>query len=228
MIDGIIKADGTSRLVRSVADFKTRYPTYDAFAEALIAGTLPLDILFNAGGWSQAPDFLNKANLLKDTTAALFGLGTNAVPDDAFAVTKSLIDAANANTETKAKIAAASYVGTGAYGSAAPNTLTFDFEPFYAVITPTTYSPAYYVDTAGVAYVGRYGDAKLELVKSSQPRVIIEQSGNLVKSAPLSVSFNGNTIQWYIDSSTGVDESKGPTAQHNVSGTTYNVIAIGM
>lgn len=85
MIDGIIKADGTSRLARSVADFKTRYPTYDAFAEALIAGTLPLDILFNAAGWTQVPDFLNKANLLKDATAEKFGLGSEAVLDDVFA-----------------------------------------------------------------------------------------------------------------------------------------------
>ena len=85
MNNGIIKANGTSRLARSVADFKVRYPTYDAFAEALVAGTLPLDILFNAAGWSQQPTFLNKGNLLKDATAALFGLGADAVPDDALA-----------------------------------------------------------------------------------------------------------------------------------------------
>lgn len=84
MKDGIINGDGTSRLARSIADFKTRYPTYDDFAAALIAGTLPLDILFNTDGWSQVPDFLNKYNLLKDATSALYGLGTDAVPDDAF------------------------------------------------------------------------------------------------------------------------------------------------
>ena len=82
MNDGIINGDGTSRLARSVVDFKTRYPTYDAFAEALIAGTLPLDILFNAAGWSQVPDFLNKENLLQDATATKFGLTSAAVLND--------------------------------------------------------------------------------------------------------------------------------------------------
>lgn len=87
MKDGIIKDDGTSRLVRSVADFKEKYPTYDDFAAALVAGTLPLDVLFNADGWSQQPDFLNKANLLKDATAALFKLsGDTALPDKVFEI----------------------------------------------------------------------------------------------------------------------------------------------
>lgn len=86
MKDGIIKADGTSRLARSVADFKTQYPTYDDFAAALVAGTLPLDILFNEAGWSQVPDFLNQANLLKETTATRYGKGGNAVPDDVLVV----------------------------------------------------------------------------------------------------------------------------------------------
>lgn len=82
MKDGIIKGDGTSRLARSVADFKSRYPNYDAFATALAAGTLPLDVLFHESGWSQLPDFLNKANLLKDSTAALYGLDSDSVPDN--------------------------------------------------------------------------------------------------------------------------------------------------
>lgn len=79
MKDGIIKADGTSRLMRA-----TLPATYEAFRAAAAAGTLPLDVLFNESGWSQQPTFLNKANLLTDATAALFGLGTEAVPDNAF------------------------------------------------------------------------------------------------------------------------------------------------
>ena len=77
---GIIKADGTSRLMRA-----TLPATYEAFRAAAAAGTLPLDVLFNESGWSQQPTFLNKANLLKDATAAMFGLGADAVPDHAFA-----------------------------------------------------------------------------------------------------------------------------------------------
>lgn len=91
MKDGIIKADGTSRFARSVADFKTKYPTYDAFATALVTGSLPLDILFNEAGWSQLPDFLNQANLLKVATAALYGKDPTAVPDDIFALIPGLL-----------------------------------------------------------------------------------------------------------------------------------------
>lgn len=92
MKDGIIKADGTSRLARSVADFKTKYPTYDDFSAALVAGTLPLDILFNESGWSQLPDFLNQANLLKVATAALYSKDGTAVPDDIFALIPPILD----------------------------------------------------------------------------------------------------------------------------------------
>ena len=81
MMDGIIKADGTSRLMRAELP-----ATYEEFRAQCRAGAQPLDVLFNALGWSQLPTFLNKANLLKDDTAALFGLGAYAVPDDVFGV----------------------------------------------------------------------------------------------------------------------------------------------
>ena len=69
MKDGIIKDAGKSRLIKAV------FPaTYEEFKKMAAAGTLPLDILFNADGWSQAPTFLNKANLLTDDTATLLGL----------------------------------------------------------------------------------------------------------------------------------------------------------
>lgn len=77
MIDGIIKADGTSRLMRAELP-----ATYEEFRAQCRDGTQPLDILFNALGWSQLPTFLNKENLLKDPTASMFSLGADAVPDD--------------------------------------------------------------------------------------------------------------------------------------------------
>lgn len=84
MNDGIIKNNGTSRLIKSIANFKEKYQTYEDFAAAIASGTLPIDILFNKDGWTQQPDFLNKSTLLKDATAALFGFGKDAVPDDIF------------------------------------------------------------------------------------------------------------------------------------------------
>lgn len=58
-----MKKDGTSRLV------KASFPaTYEEFRAQAAAGTLTLDMLFNAAGWSQLPTFLAKANLLTDET----------------------------------------------------------------------------------------------------------------------------------------------------------------
>ena len=47
---------------------------------------------------------LNKDSLLKDATAALFGLGADAVPDDVLAIIKTLVDNAQNSADGKAKI----------------------------------------------------------------------------------------------------------------------------
>lgn len=92
MIDGIIKNDGTSRLMRA-----TLPATYEEFKSACEAGTQSLDVLFNEAGWTQLPDFLNKGNLWADDTAALFGLEVDSVPNDGF---KKVYEQ-NKNTESK-------------------------------------------------------------------------------------------------------------------------------
>ena len=78
MNDGIIKGDGTSRKV-----FANLPATYEEFRMQAASGELAMDILFNAAGWQQQPDFLNKKNLLQDTTADRVGLDSGSVPDDA-------------------------------------------------------------------------------------------------------------------------------------------------
>ena len=78
MNDGIIKGDGTSRKV-----FANLPATYEEFRMQAASGALAMDILFNAAGWQQQPDFLNKKNLLQDTTADRVGLDSGSVPDDA-------------------------------------------------------------------------------------------------------------------------------------------------
>lgn len=85
MQDGIIKGTGNSRYLKSISSFLTQYPTYQDFAAALAAGTLPIDLNgINETGWDQLGTALNKANLLSDETAGLLGLPNTAVPDDAF------------------------------------------------------------------------------------------------------------------------------------------------
>ena len=70
MKDMIIKGTGNSRLLKSVPDFLTRYPTYEDFVSALVAGTLPFDFNgVNADGIEQMGTAQSKANLLPDDVA---------------------------------------------------------------------------------------------------------------------------------------------------------------
>ena len=65
---------------------------------------------------TQAGTPLNKATLLSDSTAALFGLGTDAVPDDVLAKARSLITTAQNTADSvnsKIEIATGRYTGTG-------------------------------------------------------------------------------------------------------------------
>lgn len=86
MLDAITKKEGNSRYLKSVSDFLTIYPTYGAFVDALVSGTLPIDLNgINPDGWAQLGTSLDKANLLTDATAALAGLGPEATPNEMFA-----------------------------------------------------------------------------------------------------------------------------------------------
>ena len=77
MRDGIIKGDGTSRLIKA-----TLPETYEEFKAACASGSQMLDILMNLAGWDTIPDLLNKANLLSDAVAARFSLDNTAVIND--------------------------------------------------------------------------------------------------------------------------------------------------
>lgn len=82
MNDGIIKGDGTSRKV-----FANLPATYEEFRMQAASGALAMDILFNAAGWQQLPDFLNRQNLLQGATAAMYSLDPDdGVPDSALRV----------------------------------------------------------------------------------------------------------------------------------------------
>lgn len=70
-------------------------------------------------------NYFTKDETLTSSTAALFGLGADAVPDDVLAYLGKYAP----------KIATGSYVGTGTAGSSNPNSLTFDFDPQLVIIT---------------------------------------------------------------------------------------------
>ena len=94
MQDGIMNETGDSRYLRSIAGFKQKFPTYDAFAAGLSAGEVPIDLNgVNPDGWAQQGTELNKANLLTDATAALMDLGAEATPNEMLAALANKINA---------------------------------------------------------------------------------------------------------------------------------------
>lgn len=106
------------------------------------------------------------------------------------------------------KIETGSYVGTGAYGSSNPNTLTFSFEPKVVFITGFWASlnnedgntVAILTDTTGVIPIPT------------------AETGSVV------VTIEGSKMEWY---STRLISSYAGSQQGNRNGYTYNYVAIG-
>lgn len=82
MIDSVLKGTGNSRFLKSAVPAGTSWA--DALA-MLHAGTFPIDFNgINTEGFQQVGTPLNKANLLKDVTAAQIGLPPSTTPDGMF------------------------------------------------------------------------------------------------------------------------------------------------
>lgn len=124
MTDGTIKGTGNSRYLKSVADFLTQYPNYEAFAQAMMEGTLPIDLNgINVAGWTQQGTALNKANLLSDATATNIGLTAAATPDQALNKLDARLDTAESNaSNAQTKAAAALPKAGGAMTGTLSNT----------------------------------------------------------------------------------------------------------
>lgn len=132
---------GNSRLMKSNIPAST---TLAQLIQMWNNGTFPYDIgPLNSTGISQQGTPLNKATLLKDATAALYGLPNTAVPDDvlaklanaAFVENGGLTDVGG--NSVGIQIATGSYVGTGTYGESNPTEIYCDFPPkFVVIVTP--------------------------------------------------------------------------------------------
>ena len=119
MQDGIIMGTGNSRYLKSISGFLALYPNYEAFAQALAEGTVPIDWNGkNPDGWAQQGTPMNKANLLTDATAALAGLGDDASVDDMLAVLANKASTA-ADTAKRLDALQTKVGGLISYGTAA-------------------------------------------------------------------------------------------------------------
>ena len=88
---------------------------------------------------SQIPDVYSKTNTITAETLSQLGLSADKLPNDAFQQIKTLIDNVQSSTDSKARIQAGSYVGTGTYGKNNPCSLTFDFEPKFIFCSRAQY-----------------------------------------------------------------------------------------
>lgn len=113
MKDTIIKGSGNSRSLKTVPNALTLYPTHEAMVAAMVDGTFPIDLgPLSAAGVQERGMDLNKANLLSDATAALYGLsGDDTSPDEVLAAISGLIAAAQ-NAADSAYAISGSYNGT--------------------------------------------------------------------------------------------------------------------
>lgn len=110
-----------------------------------------------------------------------------------------------------AKIQVGSYVGNGEYGSATPNSITFDFEPKLVIVTTDSF-PSYgsgngVCDAAyNFQFRWSYGIETATVANTTSGKVYFEQSGNQLK--------------WYTIGTNA-------KFQFNEDGTTYYYVGIG-
>lgn len=171
---------------------------------------------------------LNKATLLKDATAALYGLGADAVPDEVLNILSSValrksipsnglydLSGALITGLPVMQTVTGSYVGTGTYGSGNPTRLTTDLHPVIVFIRPVLGDGIYHhtILAKGMDYVASW--------TSGSPR-----------GGWLQVGFEDNAVSWfavngswsYGSSGTGEPDAED---QLNVSGRTYNYVILG-
>lgn len=151
---------------------------------------------------------LNKSSLLKDATAALFGLGTDAVPDDVLAAIKTALTQHDTEIAAGAKIATGSYTGTGTYGSSNPCSLTFDFVPKVVVIRLAS-------NTSSVA------NSEIFISPAAAMSQSLYYPNMGIKLSRFQCAWAGKSLSWYKTADTGGEASL------NWGGETYYYAAIG-
>ena len=158
------------------------------------------DTLYPKTKVEQVEGAYTKQQILADSTKTLYGLGSNAVPNDVLAMLKTLVSNAQISADGKAIVVYGSYNGTGAYGSGSPNTLTFDSKPLLLAILPNA---------------SKSSSAKSFMaVRSSQ---IVYTFAEFFQSM-CTVTWGEKSVSWYNSSTMDY--------QFNQSNTTYYYVAL--
>lgn len=79
---------------------------------------------------------INKANLLTDATAALFGLGATAVPNDVFNKIKTSINASSGEISQRIRMITGAYIGDSVeYNTPNPRTISLGVYPLAVMVS---------------------------------------------------------------------------------------------
>lgn len=156
MIDSVLKGTGNSRFLKSAVPAGTSWA--DALA-MLQAGTFPIDFNgINTEGFQQVGTPLNKANLLKDATAAQIGLPPTATPDDAFKILAGILGITYVLASSGVTVTAQNGSDTKTAVAASNGVATFKGLPygdwtFSATISGAVKSKSVAIDTQKVRYL---------------------------------------------------------------------------
>lgn len=177
------------------------------------------DLIPAPGEVSEVGTLVNKATLLQDITAALFGLGSDAVPDDVF---KVLSNAAlyedgefklpNGGDVPTVKIETGSYVGTGSI----PVMLTFSFKPQLVFIGRDYTKDQQHFGQLDCLLISFIPEAPSNQYANSL--FTFGFSGNYAAVGSVSQMFSDNTLYFNSQMYGG----------GNYTGVTYSYVAIGL
>lgn len=167
---------------------------------------------------------LNKATLLNDDTAALYGLDEAAVPDDVLSIIKTLLDTAQSTANGRAIISVGTYQGTGIVHSRDnPKRLTFGFTPKFFILH--TGESLYYSGTYGSGIsIANY--LLVPYKNGKEISMTVESSGSPNYYKHVNVTLANNAASWYAISSSSSYPADAGT-NFNSSGKTYYYISIG-
>lgn len=232
MIDGKIKGTGNSRYLKSVSDFKNLYPTYDAFVEALVAGTLPVDLNgVNADGWETQGTPLVKHNLLSgEVSNTIFGSDDDKTVSEALLCLMGKIVNLNTSMLGNLSVETGSFTGDGELS----RTLEFHGTPKLIFISGSSY------DFTGSALgrcilspVGGVGFSTLHFTNNNlcyQTTTMVDvsvQDNTLTFTKNIGMELannNGTTEATYVGSNT--KDSNSMLALCNYSGMSCNYVAM--
>ena len=174
----------------------------------------PSTMLNSVLDWQE--NLYSKDEILDSATKALYGLGTDAVPDEVFSAIYGIL--------SDSLIQEVSYTGTGRYGSGSPSSVTFSFAPDVVIAMGRERDGVYF------QYFGRESGDKTNYCMSYTKflpsnsyelsyNIFMDGTGpDLSGDAYARLTNDGKTLSWYY--------TDGAYEQLNYSGDVWHFIGI--